>query len=97
MTGLSIEVVGDDLDVVGRAVRARGWRRCCSLAGACEAPADDVAGVVEVAHERDAAETRALQFAVVEVDAVDPEAALAVDELAVGGGLDLRARRPCSR
>ena len=62
------------------------WMGCRS----CEAPADYVAGVVVAAHEGHSAETGALELAVVEVDAVDPEAALAVDEVTVGGGLDLR-------
>ena len=87
--GGGVEVVGDDLDVVGRADGDEDGDALL-VGGGLEPPADDVAGVVVAAHEGDAAEARALELAVVEVDAVDPEAALGVDELAVGRGLDLR-------
>ena len=54
-----------------------------------EAPADHISGKVEVSHQGDSAQPSALQFPVVEVDAIDPEATFAIDELAIESGFEL--------
>ena len=63
----------------------------CRCGRLLEAPAYHIAGIDVVAHQSDAAETRALEIFGVEVDAVDPETAFGIDELAVDGVFDLRA------
>ena len=86
--GLVVQVVCEDPNVLGSALGHEDGNLCIVII-LFEAPADHVAGKVEVSHQGDSAQTSALQLTVVEVDAIDPEATLSIDELAIESGLEL--------